>query len=174
VVAYGVAPRGQRPLDSLRLDIRLIGPETIQVVIDGQPWSGEALPVATGAPIVITDGDVCIGIIPLEPARLGHTPPVVLWRDGDESVISIVNYEGPPKQFWEYRSLAGPFWKGNVRNGFALWIADRDEYATTEAFAAALAAMPLSDVTTGTSRRISFGPGEVAATVTYDLRELRL
>ena len=174
VVAYGIAPRGMRQLDSLRLDIRLLGPQASHIVIDGQPWSGEALPLASGVPVVIADGDVYIGIVPLDPTRLGQAPTVVLWRDGDESVISIVNYEGPPKQFWEYRSLAGPFWKGNVRNGFALCIADRAEYATSEAFAAALAGTPLSDVTTGTTRTISFGAGEVAATVTYDLREMRL
>ncbi len=52
-------------------------------------------------------------------------PSVVVWRDGQEFVISIVNYEGPAKVFWEYRSLAGPFYKGNVRNGFALWVAPR-------------------------------------------------
>jgi hypothetical protein len=154
IVAYGVMPRGQRPVSSLRLDIRLLGPTEVAC--------------APGEPIVVEDGDAFIGIMALNPDNLGHSPPVTAWRDGDESVISILNYEGPPKVFWEYRSLSGPFWKGNVRNGFALWVVSRAEFASVAAFQAALAATPLSDTTIGSLRRITFG--EVV--LEYDLREM--
>jgi hypothetical protein len=154
IVAYGLAPRGQRPISSLRLDIRLLGPEAI----DFTP----------GAPIVVTDGDVYLGIVPLQPDNLGHSPPITTWRDGDETVVSITNYEGPAKAFWEYRSLAGPFWEGNVRNGFALWIAPRGEFATAVDFRSALAATPLSDETSGSARTIRFGD----VTLEYDLRDM--
>ncbi|MEX0682250.1 MAG: hypothetical protein WD904_06175 [Dehalococcoidia bacterium] len=175
IVAYGVAPRGVRSIDSLRLDIRWLGPESASMSVTGESWSGETLAVEPGKPVVIADGEVYIGIISLEPTRIGHTPPVVLWRDGDEPVLSIVNYEGPPKQFWEYRSLAGPFWKGNVRNGFALWIAPRTDFASVEAFTQALAETLLADSMEGTVRTITFGDGDDAvATLTYDLREMRL
>ena len=46
--------------------------------------------------------------------QLGHEAPAVLWRDGQETVLSIYNYRGPAKVFWEYRTLSGPFFKGNV------------------------------------------------------------
>lgn len=152
VVVYGLAPRGQRAISSWRLDIRLLGP--------GEP------PVLEGGVIVVADGDVYAGIVPLKPDNLGHSPDVTTWRDGDESVVSIVNYEGPAKVFWEYRSLSGPFWKGNVRNGFALWMAPRSDYATPEDFRRALLATPLTDETDGSLRRIAFG--DVA--LEYDLR----
>jgi hypothetical protein len=168
IVAYGLPPRGQRPVTSLRLDIRLLGPGPEAAHSERGPWDGSPEPLEPGEPVVIEDGDAFIGLVPLAPTQLGHTSPAVLWRDGEETVLSIVNYEGPPKQFWEYRSLSGPFWKGNVRNGFALWIASRSEYSDREAFAATLAATPFSDETAGGVRTITFGD----ATVTYDLREI--
>lgn len=70
--------------------------------------------------------------------------------------------------FWEYRSLAGPFWKGNIRNGFVLWIASRADYVTTADFSAVLEATPLTDETTDSVRRIAFG--DVA--LEYDLRAM--
>ena len=168
VVAYGLPPRGQRPVTSLRLDIRLLGPERDTVHTTAGAWNGRPAALEPGTSVVIEDGDAYIGIVPLQPTGLGHTLPVVLWRDGEETVLSIVNYEGPPKQFWEYRSLSGPFWKGNVSNGFALWIAPREEFPSREAFAGALTPTPPTDETEGSVRTIAFGD----VTLAYDLREL--
>lgn len=155
IVAYGLTPRGQRPISSLRVDIRTLGVTAYDVVEEDGRFA-------------IADGDVCIGIVPLVPENLGHSESVVLWRDADETVISLVNFEGPAKVFWEYRSLVGPFWRGNVRNGFALWIAPRGEFASAEGFRAALAAVSLSDELDGRRRRITFGDVELE----YDLREM--
>jgi hypothetical protein len=152
IVAYGLMPRGQRSVESLRLDIRLLG-------VDGE------IEYQEGA-VVFTDGEVYVGIVPLKPDNLGHSADVTVWRDGDETVISIINYEGPAKVFWEYRSLGGPFWKGNVRNGFVLWIASRGEFESESAFLSALQAIALSDEVEGTSRTIRFGD----VTLEYDVR----
>jgi hypothetical protein len=165
VVAYGIPPRGLRPIDGMRLDIRLMGPEA--ALADGREWRG-GKPLDVRSMVVVEDGDVLIGIRPLAPERLGDGRGVVLWRDSGETVLSIANYDGPAKQFWEYRSLSGPFWKGNVRNGFALWIVPRAEHASREAFAAALAATPLTDESSGSVRTITFED----VTLTYDLREM--
>jgi hypothetical protein len=94
---------------------------------------------------------------------------VYLWEDADEVVLSLVNYEGPAKVFWEYRSLAGPFWKGNVRNGFALWVAPLWEFGSIAEFGRTLAEVPLSDEVDGSWRRIVFGDVRLE----YDLREMR-
>lgn len=158
VVAYGLMPRGQRPVDSLRLDIRLLG------VLE---------PVGLDARrIAFESGDVFIGIVPLEPTAMGEGSGVRAWRDSDDLVVSVVNYEGPPKVFWEYRTLSGPFWKGNVRNGFALWIAPRTDYPGLEAFRKSLTDTPLTDETEGTLRRITFGEGAASVELVYDLREM--
>jgi hypothetical protein len=172
IVAYGLAPRGVRPVESCRLDIRLLGPEAGRIFTGDGPWDGSPQNMEPGETLVIDDGDAWIGVLPLAPENLGHTPPLTLWQDGDETVLSLVNYEGPPKQFWEYRSLGGPFWKGNVRNAFALWIAPYQDFSSREAFAAALAAAPPADETAGSRRTITFGAGPETVRLEYDLRDM--
>ena len=180
IVAYGLSPRGQRPIESLRLDIRLMGVLDGGIFADGKLAIGhhgsESRPtgVQSHSPITISHGDVYIGLIPLEPSRLGHGEPISIRKDGQEFVVSIVNYEDPPKVFWEYRSLAGPFFKGNVKNGFVLSVAPRGDFDTLEAFRADLLAMPLMDETVGSVRRIEWGRGPDRLMLEYDLKELRL
>ena len=85
-----------------------------------------------------------------------------------ETVLSIVNYEGPAKVFWEFRSLSGPFWKGNVRNGLCLWMASADEWPDAAAFEQALRDTTTRDEIEDSVRRIEFGD----VTLEYDLREM--
>lgn len=175
IVTYGLMPRGQSPVTGMRLDIRLLAPDGVSIhgpqgetlVPDDRPE------LFAGEPLAIADGDAYIGVIPLAAARLGHDTPIVLWRDEDETVISIYNYRGPPKQFWEYRSLLGPFFKGNVRNGFALSVVPRAAYASSEEFARALSAMPLLDSLGGSHRRIEFGTGNDMVSLDYDLKQFQ-
>jgi hypothetical protein len=164
--AYGLSPRGQRPISSLRLDLRMLGLLDGDVVAYGDDGRVEDS-------IVVASGDTYIGIVPLRPARLGHGPPVHIWRDGEEVVISIINYEGPAKVFWEYRSLSGPFFKGNVKNGFALWAASMRNFSTTEDFRDALRSLPLTDKMTGSVRQIAWGEGPDRLVLEYDLNALR-
>ena len=48
--------------------------------------------------------------------------------------LDIYNYRGPAKSFWEYRSLGGAFYKGNVRNAFIIEVAERGDFADLAAF----------------------------------------
>src|SRR6266508_5399428 len=174
VVAYGLSPRGQRPIESLRLDIRLLGPANGgEITVGNHRYQAGGLEVPSRVPIVISDGDVHIGIIPLEPTRLGHGPDVIVWRDGQEVVISILNYQGPPKVFWEYRSLAGPFFKGNVCNGFVLWVARCAEFGSAREFTESLRSLSLKDELDGDCRHIEWGDGPGAVVLDYDLKALR-
>ncbi len=88
-------------------------------------------------------------------------------------IVSVFNYEGPPKGFWEYRSLGGPFFKGNVKNGVVLRLADRSDNSSLAEFKASLTETPLTDTADGSLRTITFGDGEDTVKLTYDLRELR-
>jgi hypothetical protein len=116
---------------------------------------------------------VYIGLMLLIPTQLGHEAPAVLWRDGQETVLSIYNYRGPAKVFWEYRTLSGPFFKGNVCNGFALRVAPRRDYGSLADFLVALGQTPLSDEVVGGRRRIGFGEGATSLTLEYDLRDMQ-
>jgi hypothetical protein len=60
-----------------------------------------------------------------------------------------------------------------VRNGFALWVAPRSQFASHSAFAEALAALPVSDATSSSKRRIELGEGPERLELEYDLMALR-
>jgi hypothetical protein len=174
LVAYGLAPRGQRPIEGLRLDVRLIGPlDGGNLLLAGRLFRGEPLRIDPGDVFAAADGDAYIGIRLLEPSCLGHVPATIVWRDGDELVVSIVNYEGPPKVFWEYRSLSGPFFKGNIKNGFALWVTPRSEYPSLEDFHEAISSLPLNDRIVRTLRRIEWGVSPEQLVLEYDLLDLK-
>ncbi|MEX0785019.1 MAG: hypothetical protein WD939_00125 [Dehalococcoidia bacterium] len=169
IVAYGLMARGQRHVHSLRLDVRMLGiDDDSQVVVGEQPYEGGELALEAVELIGIASGEVYIGIVPLAPTKLGHGPPLVVWQDGQELIVSLYNYRGPAKQFWEYRSLAGPFFKDNVRNGFALRVAPRSAHESLAGFLAALRKTPLSDELRGSKRAVTFG----GVSLQYDLREL--
>ncbi len=147
--------------------------ENDEIIVGTSIYNDAEYETSSSDVFAITTGDVYIGIRPLEPTRLGHGPDVRVWQDGQELIVSVFNYEGPPKGFWEYRSLGGPFFRGNVKNGAVLRVADCGDYASLREFQAAFAETPLSDSLDGSLRTITFGDGEDTVKLTYDLRELR-
>lgn len=175
VIAYGVLPYLLFPVSSLRLDVRVLGPDAdCELLVAGRPRrQDEPVMVPPGASVGIADGEVYIGVRPLQPTQLGHEAPILLWRDGQETVLSIYNYRGPGKVFWEHRTLSGPFFKGNVCNGFVLRVAPRREHSSLAEFVAALERAPLSDEVTGGRRRVAFGQEAVGLVLEYDLRDMQ-
>ena len=41
--------------------------------------------------------------------------------------LTIYNYRGPAKRFWDYASLRGAFWRGNLRAGYVVEVAERGD-----------------------------------------------
>jgi len=174
IVAYGTLPHGRRPVHSLRLDIRMLGPDSGSTILLGvDAWDGSEATLDAGQCLTVSDGDVHIGIIPLTTDCLNPHAPVVLGRDGPELVLSAYNYHGPPKTFWEYRSLSGPFYNRNVLNGFIVVAEPRSNRPSTE-FARLLQSASVDDRLDGVQRRITCDSvfGHVA--LVFDLRRLRL
>jgi hypothetical protein len=102
-------------------------------------------------------------------ASLAKEPGAV----GQELVLSVYNYRGPSKIFWEHRSLSGPFYRGNVSNGFVVAVESKDAM-TAEEFTRTLQSASVDDRLDGSSRRITFDSAHGKLALEYDLRELRL
>jgi hypothetical protein len=115
--------------------------------------------LADGQWLVVVDGSVYVGVRPLEPSRLGRDAPILLERGPEgELWLTIYNYRGAPKRFWDYASLGGAFWRGNVRVGYLLEVAARDEYLNAAAFLDHLRQAPVSDQMDGSHvRTVRFG-----------------
>lgn len=43
--------------------------------------------------------------------------------------LAIYNYRGAPVHLWDFASLGGAFWQGNLRAGFVVEVAARAAYA---------------------------------------------
>jgi len=177
IVAYGLTPMPiTTAVHTLRLDVLLIGKDrATEILVGGQPLSSLPQPVAPLEPVVVAGGGVYIGLIPLEPTNMGQEAPIVLDERGGELALSIHNYSGPSKNFWEYRTLSGPFFKGNVRNGLVIEVASRGDYPSAAAFHEHLAGARLSDSVSGDGvREIEYESDGQALALRYDLRDLRV
>jgi|CXWL01.1.fsa_nt_gi hypothetical protein len=163
IVAYGLLPR-MRSAKSYKLSVNMLGVAGAEIRIGGDGLeqrhgsleTGPLLGQASAAPvhgIHVEPGEaVCVGtdaayvaIIPLEPSDMGSDAGIELHIAGEKLSLDIYNYRGPSKSFWEHRSQAGPFFKGNVRNAVIFEVAERSEFADIDAFAAHIAAATVAD-----------------------------
>ena len=177
IVAYGLTPMPiTAAVHTLRLDTLLIGTgRATEILVGGRPLSSLPQRVRPLEPVVVADGGVYIALIPLEPTNMGQEAPVVIEERGGELVLSIYNYSGPSKNFWEYRTLSGPFFKGNVRNGLVLEVASQDDFPSPVAFYEHVASNRLADsVSAEGVREIEYESGGQALALRYDLRDLRV
>jgi len=177
IVAYGLTPMPiTTAVHTLRLDVLLIGrDQATDILVGGQPLSSLPQRLEPLKPVVLADGSVYIGLIPLEPTNMGQEAPIILDQRGGELALSIHNYSGPSKNFWEYRTLSGPFFKGNVRNGLVIEVASRRDYPSAAAFYEHLVSARLSDSVSGDGvRAIEYESGGQSLALRYDLRDLRV
>ncbi|TAK54879.1 MAG: hypothetical protein EPO22_15125 [Dehalococcoidia bacterium] len=175
IVAYGLTPR-LRASHSCRLSVRLLG-----FGEGDEAWVGERrvdawpAPVAAGETVAIATGDIHITLVPLAPSDMGHGAPIELTREGGVVSLDIYNYKGQAKSFWEHRSQAGPFYKGNVRNAFAIEVAGRSDYPDVDAWRRRAAQLRVSDAVDDQYRRtITCTTPDGAVSMTYSLWDMSL
>jgi hypothetical protein len=177
IVAYGLTPMPiTTAVHTLRLDALLIGRGAgTEILVGGQAPSSLPQSMKPLEPVVLSDGSIYIGLIPLEPTNMGQEAPIVLDERGGELVLSLHNYSGTSKNFWEYRTLSGPFFKGNVRNGLVIEVASRGDYTSAAAFHEHLANARITDSVSGEGvREIEYESGGHALALRYDLHDLRV
>jgi hypothetical protein len=133
--------------------------------------AGLPRPLKKGDWIVVADGGVYVGVRALEPSCLGRQAPVLLERGPlGELWLTIYNYRGQAKRFWDYASLHGAFWRGNIRAGFAVEVAERSEYPSARSFLAHLRQATIEDtVDAEFIRTVTYRSGEDELILRYDL-----
>lgn len=143
------------------------------VWINEQPVDLSAMdqPVQSGDWLIVEDGEVYIGVLPLQPTALNPTAPIKIERGPlGELWLAIYNYRGTPIRFWDYASLKGAFWRGNLRAGFIVEVAERHEYPSAAAFLTHLRAAQIADsVDQGFIRTVTYTSAGDSLTLRYDL-----
>lgn len=175
IVAYCPLPRA-RAARSYKLSLRMLG-----VSPRDEVWVGErrvdAWPcvIAPEERVVIAIGDAYVALIPLAQTDMGSDAPVELNLVDGTLTLDIYNYRGPAKVFWEYRSQSGAFFKGNVRNAFALEVAERAEFADVAAFRRHTASAQVTDaIDAGHKREITYASDGGSVALTYSLWDMSM
>jgi hypothetical protein len=177
IALYALLPQPE-PVSSLKTVVVFPTVEDLdEVWVDGRRVAAGELPrpVRPGGWVVVADGDVYVGVRPLEPSRLGREAPLVLERGPQgELWLSVFNYRGPAKRFWDYASLRGAFWRGNLRAGFVLEVAERGAYRSPAALFDHLRRAVIRDAVAATPaspalRTVTFTSGTDTLQLQYDL-----
>jgi len=172
---YGLPPMPiTASVHSLKLDVMLVDPDgDTEVWVGSRRFRGRRRRVAPRSLIVIADGQVYLSLIPLEPTNMGQEAPIVLERRPGELVLSIYNYLGPSKNFWEYRTLSGPFYRGNVRNGLVVEVASRSDFPTLADFREHVGRASITDLVSADGvREVGYAGDGGSLALRYSLRDL--
>jgi hypothetical protein len=144
-----------------------------EVWVDGRRVAATDLPTPfhAGEWIVVADGGVYVGLRALEPSHLGRPVSPRLERGPQgELWLTIPNYQGAAKRFWDYASLRGAFWRGNLRAGYLVEVAERAAFPSAGAFLAHLRRAVVDDtVDDNHVRTVTFRSGEDELQLRYDL-----
>ncbi len=121
--------------------------------------------------LIVADGDVYVGVRALEPSVLSQSAPIQLEKGPQgELWLAIYNYQGAAIRFWDYASLKGAFWRGNLRAGFVVEVAERSEYDSAAAFLAYLQMAQIADgVDDNYVRTVTYTNGGDSLSLRYDL-----
>jgi hypothetical protein len=171
---YALLPLGDTYVSSLKTVVAFpLGDALERVWIDDRPARLADAPLSfrSGEWLIVEDGAVRVGVRPLEPTCLGREAPLVLERGPlGELWLCIYNYRGTAKRFWDLNALGGAFWRGNLRAGFVVEVAERDAHADAGAFLAHLREARVLDSTDENHiRTVTYRSGGDEISLDYDL-----
>lgn len=174
---YALEPQHEEVYSIKTLVVFQNGEQLERIWVNDLPVSLAQLPHALqpGDWLIVEDGAVYVGVRPLEASNLGSGAGMQLERGPlGELWLSISNYRGTAKRFWEYASLGGAFWHGNIKAGFIVEVAGRREYPSAQEFLGYLLGARVSDTTSSRLiRSVAYQNGSDALRLDYDLLNTR-
>ena len=175
IVAY--KPKKEvKDIRNLRLDIQIPLYEDVDALYIGhRPVSPNAPNMATGGRrgnghrpgtdnrVYLRDGDVFVGILPLQPTDLGVVRPLRIRRYNGFLLVSIYNLDAPAPRQFEDETL------DHCRNGFVLELADVTQYPTLDAFREHYDNGQVKDEVEGDERTITYTNGPQTMTMKFNM-----
>lgn len=175
IAIYALQPQYE-PVHSLKTEVFVLGYQGLdEVWVNGERVEKLPRELKPLDALLIADADTFIAVRPLEPSNLGRSAPIILQARDEDLVLSIYNYyQGEEKRFWEYASLSGAFYKGNIRAGFIIEVGDREKFGDFAAFRAHIARSFITDQTEGHVRWVGYASGGDLMKIGVDLYANRL
>ncbi|HLH73711.1 MAG TPA: hypothetical protein VKX96_10545 [Chloroflexota bacterium] len=143
IALYGLE-LGEQGLHAVELLVVMPGPiRPEQVFVDGQVTSVmEETPVEVPENqwLTVKDGNVWIGLRPLQRDHLGKPRPMQLRiLPTGELALAITHFRSPePKWFWEYESTEAAFYRRNIRSGVVIVVGEAKQFSDEKSFVAHL------------------------------------
>jgi hypothetical protein len=173
ICLYALMPQEEEVFSIKTVIAFQMGKELKKILVNGEEVQVGDLPasIPLDSWLVVEDGAVFIGVRPLDISRLGAGFGATLERGPlGELWLSLSNYRGAPKRFWEYASLGGAFWRGNLKAGFIIEVAEESEYQFATDFLAFLQKAHITDrVDENALRTVSYESGGEHLRVDFDL-----
>lgn len=174
IALYALRPLYDTYVSSLKTVIVFQSGDTIKRVwVNDRPveWAELSGSLQVGDWVIVEDGAVYIAIRPLAPTCLSRDTPILFERGPQgELFLSIYNYRGAKKRFWDYASLGGAYWRGNLRAGFIVQAEERSEYASAAEFLRHLQQATVEDIVDDKFiRTVIFRSGKDELSLSYDL-----
>ncbi len=171
IALYGL-PLRREEWFSLKTDVILMHYKDLdQVLINDRAVEKVPVNLKPLDNLLVRDGDVYIAVRPLQQSNLGFEAPIVLNENqyGD-LVLSIYNYKGDAKSFWEYSSPKSAFYKGNIKAGFVFEVGDADEHGSFESFCDHISKAYVKDVVDENKvREVTYKSGSDTLAIKVDL-----
>lgn len=173
IALYALMPVRGIDVSSLKTVVAFQSADLDRIWVNGRRVTLEEIPCTLnlGDWLIVEDGAVYVGVRALEPSCLRWDTPIMLERGPlGEVWLTIYNYRGERKRFWDYDALGGPYWQGNLKAGFVVEVAERTEYPSAHAFLAHLAKAEIDDVADQAKvRTVTYHSGGDEIAIRYDL-----
>lgn len=157
---------------SLKVEVTIFDRARIdEVRINEQVVSSLPRALAPADIVFVADTDTYFALQPLEPTKLGPDMPIELREDPEGNLaLSIYNYRGPTRTFWEYKSRL-PYFRANAKNGFVIEVGSARDDGSFEAFRRRIYATRVVDITDGADvREVTYQSGNDTISIKVDLK----
>lgn len=131
----------------------------------------QPVPLPDGEWILVEDGGIWVGILPLTRDQMGSRRGLELRAlPTGELALAMPHYRGPEKWFWEYQSPHAAFYRRNIRSGCLLVVGERAVYPSLETFGAHLARAQVIDALDAHGvHTVGYHNADASLEIRYDL-----
>ncbi len=173
ILLYSPAPRNKEVMQTFSLTAiipRHGKIQKIEAIADGrsQVFKGKPLTFLAPPRVFIQDGDVYLGLLPLEVTDRGRQIAGRIEQTDDHILLSWYNLQKGDASTWDEKTFL------ETRNGLLVEVGDVEEWKSFQGFFQAVAPSTISDTLAGDVRKVTYRRGDDRRSmeVDYDINRM--